>query len=387
MLDISPIDAIKKGCQFWNDWRAENSDTEICFRNADLRNINLKNELVLPHVDLSNIDFSYANFEGSSLYGANLTGSNLNHTILKNVSLYRATCNRTSFRYANLEKACLHKTILDEADFTGANLTGVDFTILSCKNTLLKDAKISNIEIQLTAGYYPWEVDPLGLLEIKDLHLVDKNDQKIVYDYLKRMLHLTNVWKDQFADHASYLELLNRINSIFNIFEDLSVPTTLTSVVELINVEMLKYIKNNPKYLHNLHWRAFEELIAEILTSFGWQVELTSPTKDNGYDIFAIYKDASGIRHNWIIECKRWDPERKVGVEVIRNLYGVKTDLKVGNALLATTSSFTKGVEKFKASHYDLETKEFNDIVSWVNQYKLHPGNNLYIKENRISLK
>jgi HJR/Mrr/RecB family endonuclease len=387
MIDVSPLEAIKKGCKFWNDWRAANSDMEISFKNADLKGINLKNELVLPHVNLSEIDFSHANFEGANLYGADLTDSKLDHAILKNTSLYRATCKNTSFRYADLEKSCLHKTIFDNADFTGANLKGVDFTILSCQDTILRDAKISNIELQLTPNAYPWDVDPFGLLDTKDFHLVDKNDQKIVYDYLKWMLHLANVWEDRFVSPASYTELLNRINSIFKIFEDQNVPTTLISVVELINVEMLKYIKSNPKYLHNLHWRAFEELIAEILASFGWQVELTSPTKDNGYDIFAIYKDASGIRHNWIIECKKWDPERKVGVEVIRNLYGVKTDLKVGNALIATTSSFTKGVEKFKASHYDLETKGFNDIVSWVNQYKLHPSNNLYIKDNRIDLK
>lgn len=141
-------------------------------------------------------------------------------------------------------------------------------------------------------------------------------------------------------------------------------------VISCINIEILKYLHHHPKLMYSLKPRQFEELICEILAGFGWQVELTPATRDGGYDIFAISKDVSNTKTSWIIECKKYSPERKIGIDVVRSLCGVKNDLKAANAMIATTSFFTKGVLDCKNSRYDLALKDYNDITDWLKCYK-----------------
>jgi restriction system protein len=56
------------------------------------------------------------------------------------------------------------------------------------------------------------------------------------------------------------------------------------------------------------------ELIAELLASYGWTVDLTKQTRDGGYDIFALRKDALGVQSSWLIECKRDHSLRNVSL-------------------------------------------------------------------------
>ncbi len=389
----SALDAIKKGLKYWNNWYSKNQSKDISFRNANLKNLDLDphssaiRDQNLSRANLQNIDFSFADLSNSSLYGANLENSNFESANLQNVSFWRANCKNANFQHSNLKNSKFHKAKIDFANFSNADLTGADFTILSSKGVKLKNAIITNIEIEgLTPTVSgPWNVDPYQFIEVADFVEVSQESQIVVYNYIKAVLtDLANINKSDIIDTEAYNQLLNKTKALYKIYDETNDTQALISVVNKLNIELIEYIKKNPSQLYKIHWRTFEELIAEILSSFGWQVELTAPTKDNGYDIFAIYKDDSGIRHNWIVECKKYDKENKVGVEVVRSLYGVKTDLRVGNALLATTSFFTKGVADFQASHYDFETKDFNGIVDWLNNYKLNPGGKLYIENNKL---
>ncbi len=89
---------------------------------------------------------------------------------------------------------------------------------------------------------------------------------------------------------------------------------------------------------------------------------------------------------SWIIECKKYREDRKIGVDIVRSLFGVKLDLKVMGALLATTSYFTKGAMDYKASRYDLQLRDYEGILEWVNEYRPNPEGKLYIKDNRLVL-
>lgn len=144
----------------------------------------------------------------------------------------------------------------------------------------------------------------------------------------------------------------------------------LILVRHAINDELIRYLQKHPRDMYKLKPRQFEELISEILKSFGWQVDLTKETRDGGYDIFAISKDAAGVSTSWIVECKRYAPDRKVGIDIVRSLCGVKTDMKVGQIMIATTSSFSSDVVKAKNSRYDLDLRDYSDIVEWLGSYK-----------------
>ncbi|WP_255080783.1 restriction endonuclease [Lacihabitans sp. CCS-44] len=137
-----------------------------------------------------------------------------------------------------------------------------------------------------------------------------------------------------------------------------------------INDELIAYLAKHPEYLSKLHHRKFEELIAEIIRSKGFDVTLTPKTRDGGKDIIALYKSPFG-HQMFIVECKKYGDDNKVGVELVRGLYGVKVAERYNQAILVTTSTFTKGAKEFvKPLNFELELKDYNDISNWCKEYK-----------------
>lgn len=143
----------------------------------------------------------------------------------------------------------------------------------------------------------------------------------------------------------------------------LVVPT-----LQLINNALIDRIRSNPAELNQLKPRQFEELICEILTRMGWELELTPATKDGGYDIFGFSGSPGGVRSSWIIECKKYARERKIGVDIVRSLCGVKEELKAANAMIVTTSSFTRGAQDISRKRWDITLKDQKAIMEWANQ-------------------
>jgi RNA polymerase sigma factor (sigma-70 family) len=148
----------------------------------------------------------------------------------------------------------------------------------------------------------------------------------------------------------------------------------------IISVEdaLIEAVRREPQSIFAISSRAFEELISGIFKQKGFETELTKATRDGGRDIIAIH-EVLGIRSKYIVECKRYAAHRKVTLQLVQRLYGVKTAEAANKAILATTSSFTRDAEKFASHHvWDLELKSFDDIMSWVREYRteerLGPG-------------
>ena len=132
---------------------------------------------------------------------------------------------------------------------------------------------------------------------------------------------------------------------------------------------LINQLKDNPNLLYSLKPREFEELIAEIFAGLGWNVNLTKQSREGGFDIFAISTDKADIKTAWIIECKNYKKEHKVGVEQVRQLDYIKTTLNIPNAILATTSSFSTGALQIANSRYDITLIDSSDIIQRVNRY------------------
>lgn len=196
--------------------------------------------------------------------------------------------------------------------------------------------------------------------------------------------HLAHA-QERYQAATELLEALRGDRDTFELYANVDPPTRLVLAVRSLNQSMISYIRRHPQAMHDIHWHVFEELIAELLASFGWQVDLTRLSRDGGYDIFAVHNTA-GLRSSWIIECKHYKAERKVGIEIARSLYAVKTELHVGMAMLATTSCFTEGVKDFSASRYDFELRDFEGILEWINEYRPNPNGRLYIKDQDIAI-
>ena len=206
-------------------------------------------------------------------------------------------------------------------------------------------------------------------------------------DYLTRAFNYLN--RSHSVELLSFPDIFDKVLGNIRLLQGILIsedaPEELIEVQQFIISELISYLKSHPDALYNIRPRQFEELIAEILAGYGWRVEITPATKDGGYDIYGIVKDEVGKTSSWLIECKRYAAERKVGVDIVRALYGSNVLLGgENNLMLATTSFFTKGVYDIKASRYDLELKDYEGILDWVNTYQPNPNGKLYLKDNEL---
>lgn len=130
-----------------------------------------------------------------------------------------------------------------------------------------------------------------------------------------------------------------------------------------------KYFKKYPEKLYEITPRKFEELIASIFKDLGFDIELTKATRDGGRDIIASLKN-SVTNFLAYIECKRYSPDNKIGVGIIREVAGVHHLRKPSKSIIVSTSFFTKDAkEEAKIIENQLDLKNFNDIKDWLNKY------------------
>jgi hypothetical protein len=106
----------------------------------------------------------------------------------------------------------------------------------------------------------------------------------------------------------------------------------LVNIVNVISLELMKYVQSNPGAMDDLQPRQFECLIAEVLASYDWEISLAVATRDRGCDIFALNADPAGAAQSWIIECKQYRQYRRVDVDAVHALYRTENVLNVGGA-------------------------------------------------------
>jgi HJR/Mrr/RecB family endonuclease len=93
-------------------------------------------------------------------------------------------------------------------------------------------------------------------------------------------------------------------------------------------------------------WKKFEDLIFDLLISEGLKVQKTPPTRDGGYDFIAKTTNVLGSEEKLIIESKFYK-NKKISMDVIRQLYAISTIEKVNKVLLITNSELTKASRDF----------------------------------------
>lgn len=110
--------------------------------------------------------------------------------------------------------------------------------------------------------------------------------------------------------------------------------------------ELIEQIKADPIVVRKITPRKFEELVAELFARKGYEVTLTPAQKDGGKDIIARRND-DGIPICLYIECKHYDVNNPVGVNIVRSACGLREHDKVNKAIVVTTSRFTKGAFEY----------------------------------------
>jgi restriction system protein len=93
--------------------------------------------------------------------------------------------------------------------------------------------------------------------------------------------------------------------------------------------------------LMDLSWENFENLVGEAFRERGFSVSETPPGPDGGVDL-ELRKD--GELH--LVQCKRWRA-RKVGVEIVRELYGVMSARGAVGGYVVSSGTFSQEASDF----------------------------------------
>jgi HJR/Mrr/RecB family endonuclease len=330
------------------------------FRGEDLRGVNL-DSVDLHGRDLRRADLRNSKLTSIDLSGANLAQANLSGCRLLSVNLRNANLSMAKLVNADLHAVDLRSAVLIGADLSYSRLSGVNFTTED-----ESDVKASFLDL---AG-----VDGLATIKFDSADFLPSYVER-AFHYAHREGIPESRWPNFVANAVETIKSLRALTH----FDEPS--SGIIDVVGQLSSQLIDYLSRHPKALYSLKPRQFEELVAELLAGFGWDVELTPATRDGGFDLFAITKDRSGLRSSWIIECKKYAPENKVGVDIVRSIYGIQTDRRIANVLLATTSFFTEDAKKYKAERYDLELRDYYGILEWLGAYSPQGKGGLYIED------
>lgn len=145
-------------------------------------------------------------------------------------------------------------------------------------------------------------------------------------------------------------------------------------IISSLNLGIAKLIleaEKHPELLSNIDPREFEEYVADLFKRQGFQVEVTKKTRDGGRDIIAIRSDLD-IKSKYIIECKRHCSTNKVGVDIVRQLYGVQYSEGANKSILVTTSKFTKDAINFankEQTQWHMTLADYSELLKWTKKY------------------
>lgn len=135
---------------------------------------------------------------------------------------------------------------------------------------------------------------------------------------------------------------------------------------------LLRDLGRQPELVHSIDPRKFEELVAELLNRSGLIARITPATRDGGRDILAFHETAVGS-HLYLVECKRYRPDRPVAVSLVRQLYGVVTQERATAGLLVTTSHFTTDALRFRETiRNQLTLKDYHQLAAWIRKCSGH---------------
>jgi restriction system protein len=94
--------------------------------------------------------------------------------------------------------------------------------------------------------------------------------------------------------------------------------------------------------LNRLGWREFERLAASHLQRLGYKVRLHGGSGgDGGIDLIASRRG-----QRYIVQCKHWRGKR-VGVRIVREMFGVMHAEKADGVVIVSSGRFTREAQAF----------------------------------------
>jgi hypothetical protein len=175
--------------------------------------------------------------------------------------------------------------------------------------------------------------------------------------------------KSQWNDKASQYSAVSAINAKFDTTLAVGGTTIIAATVQ-IQARLLERISRRPELMYTLSPRDFEMLVAEFFDDLGFPVELTAAARDGGRDVIAVRHEV--VKEKYLVECKRYARENKVGIAPVQRLYGVVQDEGATKGILATTAEgFTADARRFLERHcWVLDGRDYHGLIEWLQHYE-----------------
>ena len=207
------------------------------------------------------------------------------------------------------------------------------------------------------AAYYMEHINPTGV--------VVEFQEPLAKLYGAEWYHAS----DREEKRDSYWERTFAVNSEFNLESEFE-GKSIVDISSFLRAALIEKFLRNPDELYKLPSPTFEELVAELFDGFGYAVELTAATRDNGRDIIAVGNcQISGSK--FLIECKRYAKDRTVGITPVRALHGVVSHERATKGIIVTTSHFTSPARQFiEEEQWTLDGRDFEGLLKWLKLYQ-----------------
>jgi hypothetical protein len=206
------------------------------------------------------------------------------------------------------------------------------------------------------------------------------NDAVIYYEYLnespgpvfsenpREVAH----YLDQFEVHWATSFEVSSAETLYDVSQSLICAPKISQIAIVSHeawTTLISRLSKNPELLHDLHPRKFEELVAELLSREGLEVQLTPETRDGGRDVLAFHQTPVG-RLLYLVECKRQLSTRPVGIAIVQRLYGVVAQERATAGLVVTTSRFSKEALTFAETvKHQLGLKDYENMKIWLRKH------------------
>jgi hypothetical protein len=129
---------------------------------------------------------------------------------------------------------------------------------------------------------------------------------------------------------------------------------------------LLDLVNRSPELLHSFSPREFEYFVGAFMTNAGFsQVRLSRFVKDGGYDLWALYCEGDAP-YTVVIEVKHY-ARRRVGLEIVDRINGVRDREHADRAIVFTSSSFSTEVgRRYSAYSKRVALVDFERLVAFL---------------------
>jgi Restriction endonuclease len=156
--------------------------------------------------------------------------------------------------------------------------------------------------------------------------------------------------------------------------------------VAAIYDEVFEFFSSRPERMHDLHHRAFEEMLASVFSAQGYKTTLGPGSGDEGVDIRLIENSVYGESVT-VVQAKRH--KNPIGLHWVQALLGAAVDQKADRGLFVATSRYLPGVHKFadrqEPIRIDLATSK--DVAKWCDAINSRKSEPEWLKQRAASFR